>query len=154
MNYYKLNSTLILSNTDGIILVYDVTKTATFRSLQKWFLDIQEKSNYKNIPIIIVGNKTDLTFLRCVDFEEGNEKAFTLDTLFEESSCINSEESDKPFKNILSKLILNDLDDENKKKLRKSIELTENEDDKTIIEKKISDTNEQNNSDINKERNI
>ena len=120
---YKLNPNEILSKVDAILLVYDVTKTFSFHSLDKWNLEIAEKSNYRNIPMMLVGNKTDLIFMRNVDIEEGEEKAFKFDALFEETSCVNDvKETQKPFKNMLSKLILNDLNDENRSKLRKSVE--------------------------------
>ena len=59
--------------------------------------------------------------MRNVDSEEGEEKAFKLDSLFTESNCIHFEMTEKPFKHILSKLIINDLNEENRNKLRSSI---------------------------------
>ena len=60
-NYYRI--------TDGIILMYDVTNRESFEHLEFWIEDIKEKSK-PNIPIYLIGNKTDLDE-REIQFEEG-----------------------------------------------------------------------------------
>jgi len=44
--------------SDGAFLIYDVSRIASFNSLQNWLSEIQ--SSCPNIPIVIVGNKLDL----------------------------------------------------------------------------------------------
>lgn len=46
-------------NTGGIIMVYDVTDITSARDLEKWHIIVKERAT-PNIPIIVVGNKTDL----------------------------------------------------------------------------------------------
>lgn len=50
-NFYK--------NADGIILMFDVTNQRSFKNIQNWINEIQQKCK-SNIPIFIVGNKIDL----------------------------------------------------------------------------------------------
>jgi len=51
-----------ISNSSGAIFVFDLTRRETFVNLAKWikkFKEINEKK-LKNIPLYIVGNKSDL----------------------------------------------------------------------------------------------
>ena len=54
----------------GALLVYDVTKRATFENLQKWLEEMRENA-YSKMTIILVGNKVDLESEREVSTEEG-----------------------------------------------------------------------------------
>ena len=51
-SYYK--------NSDGILLVYDVTSLSSFESLKYWLDEINNKSNIPSEYLIVFGNKTDL----------------------------------------------------------------------------------------------
>ena len=51
-SYYK--------NSDGILLVYDVTKLDTFQSFKYWLDEINNKSDISPEYLMIFGNKTDL----------------------------------------------------------------------------------------------
>jgi len=44
---------------DGVVLMYDCTYEKSFLNVKDW-LSIIEESSDKQIPIIIIGNKTDL----------------------------------------------------------------------------------------------
>lgn len=51
-NYYK--------DADGVLLVYDVTSQKSFDDLQFWLQESTNINEKKNIPFVIIGNKTDL----------------------------------------------------------------------------------------------
>lgn len=53
VSYYK--------KADGIVLVYDVSKTTTFEAINVW-LDSIKNHAAKHVPIILIGNKSDLGF--------------------------------------------------------------------------------------------
>ena len=53
----------------GAIIVFDITKKDSFDVIQKW-IDELRSNGPKNIVIIIVGNKSDLTHEREVPFED------------------------------------------------------------------------------------
>uniref|UniRef100_A0A7S3KSX0 Uncharacterized protein n=1 Tax=Euplotes crassus TaxID=5936 RepID=A0A7S3KSX0_EUPCR len=59
--YYK--------GVDGILLVYDITDSTTFDKINYWMKQIAQ--NVSSIPIIMVGNKTDLESLRAMEYQEG-----------------------------------------------------------------------------------
>lgn len=60
-NYYN--------DTDGVLLLYDITKRASFEHLTTWIDDLREYAD-SNTEIILVGNKSDLEEQRVVTKEE------------------------------------------------------------------------------------
>ena len=77
---------------DGIIIVYDITNKESFEKVQDWVKSVYDNSdNYKEIQMIIVGNKIDLEEKREVSKKEGLKigKYFEID--FFEASAKNSE---------------------------------------------------------------
>ena len=51
--YYK--------NTSGILVVFDLMKRSTFDSIPVWLNEVLENNNWRLVPIILLGNKNDLT---------------------------------------------------------------------------------------------
>jgi small GTP-binding protein len=45
--------------TDGVLLVFDLTRPPTFENCKKWIEELQ-KALGENIPFILIGNKADL----------------------------------------------------------------------------------------------
>ena len=71
---YRSLSLNLFKNTDGILLIYDVTEKKTFDAIPQWIEDIEENEG-SNFPIILVGNKCDLNDERQVPTEKGQELA-------------------------------------------------------------------------------
>lgn len=65
-NHYKAS--------DGILLIYDVTKKSTFDGIREWIERIKEKAPL-NIQIVLIGNKIDDIDNRVVSTEEGSQLA-------------------------------------------------------------------------------
>ncbi|KAH8406793.1 hypothetical protein KR222_003434 [Zaprionus bogoriensis] len=63
-SYYRANN--------GVIIVYDITKRATFANLQKWIEEVR-RYTASNVLIILIGNKCDLEQEREVEFEEARQ---------------------------------------------------------------------------------
>ncbi|KAJ5067665.1 ras and ef-hand domain-containing protein [Anaeramoeba ignava] len=61
-------------NSDGIMIVYDVTSQYSFNRLDGWFSEILASAP-KGTKIVLVGNKCDLEDERVISFEEGEEFA-------------------------------------------------------------------------------
>ena len=77
---------------DGIIIVYDITNKESFDRIQDWVKSVYDNTDtYKEIQMIIVGNKIDLEEKREVSKEEGMKigKYFEID--FFEASAKNAE---------------------------------------------------------------
>ena len=63
----------LYKNADGIILVYDITSRASFRSLDMYwdnFLKHSGTDEAEFFPAVLVGNKSDLSAKRDVSLEE------------------------------------------------------------------------------------
>ena len=64
----------LLRSSDGVILIYDITKKETFNAIPMWIESIRElKGN--DFPIILIGNKSDLEEEREVETEKGKKLA-------------------------------------------------------------------------------
>ena len=57
----------------GALLVYDISKHATYENVQRWLKELRDHAD-ANIVIMLVGNKSDLRHLRAVSTDEA--KAF------------------------------------------------------------------------------
>merc|ERR1712098_822321 len=77
----------------GALLVYDVTKHATFASCLRWMEDLRQNAE-PDIVIMLVGNKVDLVEKdpnsRQVLFDEASEFARTHGLFFSEASAVTS----------------------------------------------------------------
>ncbi|KAJ3449760.1 ras and ef-hand domain-containing protein [Anaeramoeba flamelloides] len=87
-NYYR--------NTDGVIIVFDITKDESFERLTDWVNEI--KINVpEHIPGIIVGNKLDLENERAISKTQARKLADSLDYSYIEVSALDGTNIDKAF---------------------------------------------------------
>ena len=77
------------SLNDGFVIVYDVTDKESFEAVNGYRDKINERR--PNVPILLVGNKSDLSTKRKVSPEEGKEFAEEHNMLFAETSAKNDE---------------------------------------------------------------
>ncbi len=49
-----------LTKADSIIMVFDITRSSTFASLDRWAQEVANSLQSKNMPVLLVGNKDDL----------------------------------------------------------------------------------------------
>ncbi|XP_056403414.1 GTP-binding protein REM 1 isoform X2 [Hyla sarda] len=70
------------------IIVYSVTDRSSFESASELRIQLRRTRQYENIPIILVGNKTDLVRSREVSVEEGRACAVVFDCKFIETSAV------------------------------------------------------------------
>ena len=72
-NVMNTNHSYLYTDVKGAIVLYDVTKHKSFEKIDTWVVDMRQNISNK-IPILIVGNKNDLSFLKCVHEIELKEK--------------------------------------------------------------------------------
>jgi len=70
----------------GALLVYDITRRATFESLKKWLYELREYGS-SDMVIVLVGNKSDLSESREVNVEDGQSLAQLEGIYFMETSA-------------------------------------------------------------------
>jgi len=75
-----------IKKANGILLVYDISDHQTFENIEMWMNSIIMEKGDK-LPIVLVGNKADLTEERQVTKEEGKNLAENKGFHFYETSC-------------------------------------------------------------------
>jgi len=85
----------------GALLVYDISKHATYVNVQRWLKELRDHAD-SNIVIMLVGNKSDLRHLRAVPTDEA--KAFSSENnlSFIETSAFDASNVEAAFQNILT----------------------------------------------------
>lgn len=74
---YKSITAAYYKGAKGAMIVYDITRSETFKNVDKWFNEIREYGE-KNVVMMVIGNKSDLKNLRDVEETESLQKAETL----------------------------------------------------------------------------
>ena len=77
-------------NAAAAVLVYDITKASTFKTLQNWVYELEQRGP-KEIALAIVGNKADLSAQREVEQKTAREYAEEIGGVFLEPSAKNNE---------------------------------------------------------------
>lgn len=81
---------------EGFLLVYAINSRNSMEELQTFYEQIQRVKDSENVPVLVVGNKSDLEIERQVSYEEGLAFARALNCPFLETSAkqrINVEEA-------------------------------------------------------------
>merc|ERR1740130_715348 len=73
----------------GIIVVYDVTDTDSFDNVKQWLHEI-DRCACENVNKLLVGNKSDLTTKKAVDYNTAKEYSEDLGIPFLETSAKNA----------------------------------------------------------------
>ena len=103
---YKALTKNFYRNSDGVIIVYDVTDKNTFEKVQEWVQSISEYTDReKNIRKVLVGNKIDLP--RQVTTEEGKKLAEMYNIPFYEASAKDNIGIDDFMKKIINEVVDN-----------------------------------------------
>ncbi|KAF3452679.1 hypothetical protein FNV43_RR03112 [Rhamnella rubrinervis] len=87
----------------GAMLVYDVTKRQTFDHVTRWLEELRAHAD-KNIVIMLVGNKTDLSTLRTVTTEDAKEFAQRENLFFMETSALEAINVEPAFLTVLTEI--------------------------------------------------
>ena len=107
-NVMNTNHSYLYTDVKGAIVLYDVTKHKSFEKIDTWVVDMRQNISNK-IPILIVGNKNDLSFLKCVHEIELKEKASSLNCDYMEASCTDADSVAKAIKFLAAKMYYLDL---------------------------------------------
>ncbi|XP_074573942.1 ras-related protein Rab2BV [Curcuma longa] len=87
----------------GALLVYDITKKQTFDNVQRWLRELRDHAD-SNIVVMMAGNKSDLTHLRAVSENDGQEFAEKEGLSFLETSALESHNVEKAFQTVLTEI--------------------------------------------------
>ena len=84
----------------GALIVYDITRQYTFDNIDKWLRELRLKINV-DIKVFVLGNKSDLSLLRQVDYEDAKRKAEKLKVKLYETSALDSKNINEAFKSLI-----------------------------------------------------
>ncbi|KAK6925375.1 Small GTPase [Dillenia turbinata] len=87
----------------GALLVYDITRQATFESLKKWLHELREFGS-SDMVIVLVGNKVDLEIAREVEKEDGKSLAELEGLCFMETSALENLNVEEAFLQMITKI--------------------------------------------------
>ncbi|MFW9900433.1 MAG: GTP-binding protein [Candidatus Thorarchaeota archaeon] len=76
--YFKRFRKVYYLGAQAAFIVYDLTNRETFENVKNWYEELKQFTSGEDIPIVIVGNKTDLIEERKVFYQEGARLANTL----------------------------------------------------------------------------
>ncbi|MFX1394714.1 MAG: Rab family GTPase [Promethearchaeota archaeon] len=104
---YNVIRSMYFQGCVGALLVYDITRRATFETVNsKWLRDFN-KYVKKEGTYILIGNKIDLSEQRVVSANEGNSFANEINASdFIETSAKYGENVEKAFQNLVHNILL------------------------------------------------
>jgi small GTP-binding protein len=88
-------------NADGCIIVYDISNKKSFEEIKKVYIPKIRDKCKKDIKIILLGNKSDLDYLREVSVDEGSKLALNNHFYFKETSCVENKNVADAFETII-----------------------------------------------------
>lgn len=77
-DYFKRFRKIYYTGAEAAFIVFDLTRRESFENIKSWYKEISELIEETNIPMVIIGNKSDLTEQRVISTEEGEELAKSL----------------------------------------------------------------------------
>ncbi|RZC54337.1 hypothetical protein C5167_013185, partial [Papaver somniferum] len=87
----------------GALLVYDVTRHATFESVERWLKELRNHTD-PNIVVMLIGNKSDLRHLVAVSTEDGTSFAERESLYFMETSALEATNVENAFAEVLTQI--------------------------------------------------
>ena len=98
---YRATTMTYYRGAVGALLVYDMTRLATFNSTRSWLSELREHAD-SDVVVSLVGNKNDLHHLKAVSTEEAEEFAENHSLLFAETSASTASNVKESFKDLFS----------------------------------------------------
>jgi len=69
--YFKRFRQTYYSGAQAAFIVFDLTNQESFENVKEWYGELENFIGGREIPIIIIGNKTDLKDQRVIEYQEG-----------------------------------------------------------------------------------
>ena len=98
--YDSVNENYV-KKADGILLVFDISNKLSFEKVQTYYPEIIKNNCKPGIPILLLGNKTDLKEKRIVNIQDAIDLAVNNEYVYKETSCVNNENVADAFETIV-----------------------------------------------------
>lgn len=86
---YRSITKQFFRKADGVVVVYDITNVQTFTAVRQWLANVQEGAG-EDIPIMLLGNKTDLDAQKEIPLGMGEKLAKDFQLIFYECSAFSA----------------------------------------------------------------
>ena len=93
-----------IKKADGILVVYDITNRDSFINVESWIKCAKDELGM-DIPIVLIGNKSDLDKNRMITYQEGQDLGNKYGIQFFETSCLNGNNVELCFNSISEKIV-------------------------------------------------
>ena len=70
-DFFKRFRKTYYTGAQAVFIVYDLTKRQSYNNIRKWYQELEDYIENPDLPIVIVGNKSDLEKQRVITFQEG-----------------------------------------------------------------------------------
>ncbi|KAF9274689.1 Ras- protein Rab-11A, partial [Mortierella alpina] len=87
----------------GVMIVYDIAKRATFENVDRWLREVRDHAD-ANVVIMLVGNKSDLRYMRAVSTDEAMRFAELNGLFFIETSALDTSNVKLLFQRFLTEI--------------------------------------------------
>jgi small GTP-binding protein len=87
----------------GALLLYDITYSVSFRSVEQWLKELRTHAGA--IPVVLVGNKSDLAERRSIPTDDGMRFAESQELLFIEASALNATNVPEAFTTLITTIV-------------------------------------------------
>ncbi|XP_024989704.1 ras-related protein Rab11D [Cynara cardunculus var. scolymus] len=87
----------------GALLVYDVTRRATFENIERWLKELRDHTD-PNIVVMLIGNKSDLRHLLAVSTDDGKTLAEAESLYFMETSALEATNVESAFSEVITQI--------------------------------------------------
>lgn len=87
----------------GALLVYDVTRRATFENIERWLKELRDHTD-PNIVVMLIGNKSDLRHLLAVSTDHGKTLAEAESLYFMETSALEATNVESAFSEVITQI--------------------------------------------------
>ncbi|KAL9322360.1 hypothetical protein ACSQ67_010413 [Phaseolus vulgaris] len=101
--WYRAITSAYYRGAVGALLVYDVTRRATFENAARWLKELRDHTD-PNIVVMLIGNKSDLRHLVAVPTEDGKSFAERESLYFMETSALEATNVENAFTEVLSQI--------------------------------------------------
>jgi len=110
---------MYMKSGDGFLVVYSIIDKATFLEAESLYGDVLRVRDADAVPLLLVGNKCDLSNQREVSNTEGQEKAAQWRVPFYETSAKTDTNISEVFLTVTKQILKMDTNGEKKKKPKK-----------------------------------
>lgn len=79
--------TKYIDESEGFLLVYSISDRRSFDTIKDIYMKLEDEMNGRHVPIVVIGNKSDLSNQRVISYEDGKKLADKWQAEFLETSA-------------------------------------------------------------------